>query len=267
MHRFKLWAILPLLIFAWSCEEDNDDNNNEPSATTAAVKMMYDYKFGNDDFALDTYYSLDAGEKVKFSLASFYLSMPNFMDDEGNATPLDPQYIIVRPGDMPTSFGEMEPGHVHMFNFSIGVDEATNTESGATGRQPSDFTDAAHPLAPQPEGMYWSWASGYIFVKLEGEIDYDGDNQADTTFKYHLGVNDLRKDRSETFHSNMTAGEDFEMEMTIDLKRVFDNVDLNTEVLTMTMGGPGPRMLAEKVMSNFNNGVSVAKHGGDGHNH
>ncbi len=254
-----LFALSTLLI---SCEEDdnNTNNNQEPTDTKVTPKFMYDYNFGADDFQLDQYYALDGGAQVSFSLASFYISQPTLVDDNDVETPLTPEYIIVRPGDGPTSFDAIESGHAHRLKFNVGIDAATNTENGASGVQPSDFTDPNHPLAPQPEGMYWSWASGYIFVKLEGAYDYDGDSQADTTFKYHLGVNDLLQVKDVMLHSDMAGGEDFEVDIKLDLKQVFTNLDINTEVLTMTMGGPENKALATKIIQNFANGISVEKH-------
>jgi hypothetical protein len=56
------------------------------------------------------------------------------------------------------------------FKFSLGIDSMTNV-SGAMGGD----------LDPT-KGMYWTWQSGYINVKIEG-IDFSNKND----FVYHLG--------------------------------------------------------------------------------
>ena len=250
---FPLIAFSALLFLA-ACEEE-DENNSNPPAGDPTVSLRYDFNYNGDDFNLNQYYPTEGGAQWRFTLASFYLAKPAIMDDAGNATMLMPEYLIVRPENESSDLGTVAAGHAHMFNIIVGVDEATNTENGAEGKQPSDFSDANHPLSPQPEGMYWSWASGYIFVKLEGEIDYDGDNQADTTFKYHLGTNNLRLDMSTMVHGDLAPGEELEMTMAIDYGMIEDNLDLNTEILTMTMNNVP---LAEKVMANFEKAISFS---------
>lgn len=257
MKKYK-WAIaLSALVLVSACKKDEETNTEpDPTADKVAVTLNYDFNFGTEDFNLDQAYTLDSGGVVKFTLASYYLSKPTIMDDQDNATPLEPEYLIVRPDVVSDDLGFMDPGHAHLFNVSIGVDEATNTENGANGRQPTDFSDANHPLAPQPEGMYWSWASGYIFVKIEGEVDYEGDGVYDNVFKYHLGTNPFRKDRSTMIHSSVEKGQTLNLTMSIDYEKFLENVNLRTEILTMSMGDARP--LGEKMMNQFDAAVSFS---------
>ncbi len=256
LYKWALGLSAVLLIGACDKDDDNNDQNPDPNATKAEVVLNYDFTFGSEAFNLDQAYVLDSGGTVKFSLATYYLSKPVIMDDVGNASPLDPEYLIVRPENTSDDLGMIEAGHTHMFNISIGVDEATNTENGANGRQPTDFTDSDHPLAPQPEGMYWSWASGYIFVKIEGEIDYEGDGTYDNTFKYHLGTNSFRKDRSTMIHGNLEASQTLNMTMHVDYEKFLEDVNMRTEILTMSMGDGRP--LGEKMMNKFDAAVSFS---------
>lgn len=260
-----------LLIFCFTailfmaCDDEGNENPlPAPNPTTAQVMMHYDFKFGEDDFNLNQDYTLSTGEVVRFSLATYYLSKPVIMDDAGGMTPLDPEYYIVRPDVMMSNMGTMEAGHVHMFNVSIGIDEASNTEDGATGVQPTDFTDANHPLAPQPEGMYWSWASGYIFVKVEGEVDYEADGTFDNTFKYHLGTNEFRKDRSTMLHTDVMAGDTLAITMKVDYEAFLDGVDLQNDFISMSMGAQ--RALGMQMMSKFDSATTFSAGGHGGHN-
>jgi hypothetical protein len=105
--------------------------------------------------------------------------------------------------------------------------------------------------------MYWTWASGYIFVKIEGEVDYEGDGTYDQIFKYHLGLNEFRKDRSTMIHTDVLGGESLDLEMTIDYKEFFQGVDLKTELVTMSMGEG--RTLGLKMMNQFDQALSISK--------
>lgn len=263
--KFKyFFAALGALVIFSSCEKDDEPQSQEPTVQKAPVVLHYDFKYGSDDFNLDQNYTTDNGEIIKFTLATYYLSKPAIMDDADNRTMLDPEYYIVRPDVMMSAMGSIDPGHAHMFNISIGVDEATNTEDGASGVQPTDFSDANHPLAPQPEGMYWSWASGYIFVKIEGEVDYDADGTFDNTFKYHLGTNEFRKDRSLMIHQEVAAGDTLALSMKVDYKEFLKGIDLETEFLTMSMGDARP--LGIKMMNQFDAATSFSVGGGHDHN-
>ncbi len=257
MKNYK-WALaLSALVAVSACKKDDDTTvEPDPNADKVAVVLNYDFNFGADDFVLDQEYTLDSGGVVKFSLATYYLAQPVIMDDAGNSSPLSPEYLIVRPNNTSSDLGYIDPGHAHMFNVSIGVDEATNTENGANGRQPTDFTDSDHPLAPQPEGMYWSWASGYIFVKIEGEVDYEGDGTFDNVFKYHLGTNPFRKDRSTVLNLNLEKAQTLQLTMHIDYEKFLEDVNMRTEILTMSMGDQRP--LAEKMMNKFDAAVSFS---------
>lgn len=57
--------------------------------------------------------------------------------------------------------------------FTLGIDSATNV-SGALGGD----------LDPT-KGMYWTWQSGYVNVKIEGRSDWTPNK--DRRFQYHLG--------------------------------------------------------------------------------
>lgn len=252
------WAYALLAVaFIAACTKDDDTTDEpDPNANKAGIQLSYDFDFGTEPFNLNQAYVLDSGGTVRFTLATFYLSQPALMDDAGTATPLMPEYLIVRPDDISDDLGTVEPGHAHMFRLSIGIDEATNTENGANGRQPTDFTDPDHPLAPQAEGMYWSWASGYIFVKIEGEVDYESDGVYDNTFKYHLGTNPFRKDRSTMLHTSLDAGQTLDINLKVDYEKFLEDVNMRTEILTMSMGDQRP--LAEKMMNQFDSAVSFS---------
>lgn len=260
--KFKYFFLAILaLTFLSSCEDDDTTTQEEPKVESAQVILHYDFNYDGNGFALNQNYTTDSGYVIRYTLASFYLAKPNIMDDADNVTQLDPEYYIIRPDVMMSDMGTIAPGHAHMFNVSIGVDEATNTEDGVNGMQPTDFSDVNHPLAPQPEGMYWSWASGYIFVKIEGEVDYEGDGTFDQTFKYHLGTNDFRKDRSLMVHQDLADGDTLAITMSVDYKAFLQGINLHDEVLTMSMGAERP--LGIKMMDQFDAATtfSVGGHG------
>lgn len=197
LSKFSLAIAAFALVFSMgSCKKDEED-----TATDTDLSMHLHYKVGTEDFAYDQVYTID-GVAVKFTLAQFYVSGINIMNDDGEMHSFDDLFLLAKPsqmdyalGTVPASFGD----HLHMLNFNVGVDSVTNSQTEA------DFTsrDANDPLAAQNPGMHWSWNSGYIFVKIEGEVDTDGDGTPDTAANWHIGKNSLLREVSLMAHQDM----------------------------------------------------------------
>jgi pyruvate/2-oxoglutarate dehydrogenase complex dihydrolipoamide acyltransferase (E2) component len=70
--------------------------------------------------------------------------------------------------------GEKVPvGTYTAIEYTIGVDSTRNVSGAQTGA-----------LAPS-NGMFWSWLTGYIFIKAEGTSPESGASNGE--FKYHIG--------------------------------------------------------------------------------
>ncbi|WCL81407.1 hypothetical protein PPO43_15635 [Saprospira sp. CCB-QB6] len=240
LSKFSLAIAAFALVFSMgSCKKD------EETATDTDLSMHLHYKVGTEDFAYDQVYTID-GVAVKFTLAQFYISGVNIMDDDNNMHSFEDLYILAKPsqmdyalGTIPASFGD----HLHMLKFNIGVDSLTNSQTEA------DFTsrDANDPLAAQNPGMHWSWSSGYIFVKIEGEVDTDGDGTPDTAANWHIGTNNMLREVSLMAHQDM-EGEEATIEVEFDLATVLTNTDLANDYSTHTMNN---MPLATKVANNM----------------
>lgn len=137
--------------------------------------------------------------------------------------------------------------------FGIGVPEAFNMD-----HDPAEYPND-HVLGFNgTEGMFWSWASGYIFVKFEGKTALDGDatNLLDP-YAFHVG-NDM-------FYTEITLNKAFEIgEARTSLDVVFhceqflqgsdDTIDLSQDYITHTMDN---MPLADRFIVLFRNAVSI----------
>lgn len=77
----------------------------------------------------------------------------------------DPESMVIAIPEMPKKYDEVR--------FNLGIDSTTNA-SGVHG-------DDLDPT----KGMYWTWQSGYINFKLEGQSDLCPNERK--AFTYHLG--------------------------------------------------------------------------------
>lgn len=223
-----------------SCDKDDDDDSTTPPSTKADFALHFDHTFNNQTFSLNQNFTLGTGEIVKFSTAQFYVSNIRLMDDEQNMTTFEDPFVLVDPSVGHKHIGEMEASHYHMVMLNVGIDSVTNNT-----KQPIDFPDG-HPLSAMVDHMWWSWNSGYIFFKLEGEVDRDGDGTFDDNFLYHIGTDANLIDKQKMMHSTVNAGDELEVHIKIDYSDFFNNVDMTNELEARMM----PPALVSKMVSN-----------------
>ena len=247
--KFSKLIVLGLSIglMVVACKKDDDPTTTTPTTNTKAKLALHiDHKFNNETFALDQNFTLGGGEIVKFSVAQFYISNIRLMDDDQNMTPFTDKFLLIKPSVSHAEIGEMEAHHYHMIMLNLGIDSITNVS-----KQPTDFADG-HPLAAQLPGMWWSWAAGYIFYKLEGQIDIDADGTFDDSFEYHIGTNPNLIAKQKMLHTNAAAGEELMVHMKVDYAKFFDNLDLSTEL----QAHMGPPLVVAKIVTNTSNAIT-----------
>jgi len=86
---------------------------------------------------------------------------------------------------------------------------------------PAQFPNE-HPLGVAGSaGMYWTWASGYIFSKYEGKIENENGDLL-TPIALHAGTDTLYREVILEFDSNMsiTHNQNYEFNLELDLARV-----------------------------------------------
>ncbi len=241
-NYFALMAAI--ILFLTSCKEDKKED--PPTNTKAELAFHFDHKMGTSDFDLNKDFVLGTGETVNLNFAKFYISGITLLDDLGNETPID-KYILVDHHTHHVEIGKFDPQHVHMVRFNIGVDSAANHLDPLT-------YEASHPLAPKSPTMHWAWASGYIFSKFEGTVDVNSDGAVDDTLVYHIGLDMMLRNVTGKQHVDIEAGEELTVDIEIDYAKIFDGLDLTTEVSTRSFNDP---VLAEKVANNFQNAITI----------
>lgn len=101
--------------------------------------------------------------------------------------------------------------------FGLGVPSEINLMQDPPAQFPNE-----HPLGVAGSaGMYWTWASGYIFSKYEGKIENENGDLL-TPIALHAGTNTLYREVILEFDSNMsiTHNQNYEFNLELDLARV-----------------------------------------------
>lgn len=118
--------------------------------------------------------------------------------------------------------------------FHLGIDSLTNV-SGAVGGD----------LDPT-KGMYWSWQSGYINFKLEGNSPLC--NTRNHEFQFHLGGYSAPFASMQTVYLPLTAKQ--KANILFDVQKLLSAIDLSVQQSIMIPGGDAVA-LSRLVASSF----------------
>lgn len=121
------------------------------------------------------------GVETQINLLQFYVSGISLVSADGDTVTSD-TYLLVKPENDVYAIGDFPPGDYTRVIFHVGVDSLTNHAD------PSQY-NLGDPLGAQTPTMHWGWSFGYIFMRIDGEVDADGDGTPNpaSTFEMHTG--------------------------------------------------------------------------------
>jgi hypothetical protein len=192
------------------------------------------------------------GDSYTITTFKYYVSNVVLTDEGGKATNLPDSYYLINAADslsLNPQINNIPAGKYKAISFTIGVDSARNFAGAQTGA-----LDPAH-------GMFWSWNSGYIFLKMEGESAQSKAKLHKLTF--HIGGvkqphNTIRAfsqtlDEPLVIAANKTA----EMNIETNAAALFKGkTTIDFSKLSFTMGGANSVLVAD----NYNDGLFKITH-------
>jgi hypothetical protein len=173
--RHALPLLFPLLLFVNAAFCQNESVSLDGSAQInihfLAFVSQRPLKFGQA-------YTSDAGEIFSVDKFRFYISHAGMSPDgwELRSSVLynDKSYLIdFSDSNLCGLTLYIGPGNYHSLSFLLGIDSIQNTNGAHDG-----------PLDPM-NGMYWTWNSGYVNFKLEGNSPVSPLPQH--AINYHIG--------------------------------------------------------------------------------
>ncbi len=160
-----------------ACGDDDDDHH--PSATEQPISVEFEH-LGSDGAALvyGKAYRNAAGQPYVIDSLKYYVSNVKLTRADGSIWTAPKAYYLIRATSAPADNQVIEIpavplGTYKSLTFSVGVDSLANH----TGDKPG----VLNPIY----NMFWSWASGYKFLVMEGEYRPVGDTARALT--YHIG--------------------------------------------------------------------------------
>lgn len=178
-----------MLLAAFSltaCKEEDHVHASEDIDPNRKGNIMieFDNRVGNLNLVLDSmFYYNSYNQNYSISKFDYFISNIVLINENGSKyiVPQDSSYFLLKESNSSSreiNLNNVPEGNYTGIEFIVGVDSLRNTMS-------LDKRTGALDPGGEAAGMYWTWNSGYIFVKMEGKF-------VDTTavpqmFLYHIG--------------------------------------------------------------------------------
>lgn len=245
MKKSYLLLLLAATIGFTACKKEEEITPGDKGTLTLEMEHV----FGSNEFELNAanYYTTAAGEQVKFSTFKYYVSNIVLTKSDGSTWVQPESYYLVNAADAAStmlSIADVPAGDYTGVTFTIGVDSTRNVSGAQTG------------ALSTTNGMFWSWNSGYIFLKAEGECP----QSSDSSFVYHIGgyagANKAQRIVNLSFNgaqSQVRKGASPQVHLSVDVANFFNGttnlVVANGSMLMMP--GAGAAAIADRYQNMF----------------
>ena len=192
-------------------------------AQTEGISVSFVPVFGENSLELEKYYPISENDSVMIEGFKWYISQVALLQN-GESVWEEPKsyHLLEVEKENTLAFSlPVPPGLVfNQLRFSLGIDSLTNV-SGAMGGD----------LDPS-RGMYWTWQSGYINLKLEGRSNLCQNRNHE--FGFHLGGYDLENNALQTLVLPVNEGR--KIAIRADIQPFLSNINLTKQAQTMSPG-------------------------------
>ena len=200
-----------------SCNNEDDDNKvNSPILNFTAT-------YNSEPLVmLDKVYDYEDGMNLRLQLFQFFITDVRLIDESGEATSpfLDVALInfanntnrAAATAGIEIQLKDVPFGKYTGIKFGVGVNPDLNKT------KPENYTPG-HPLTDH----YWEAASSYVFSKIEGNADLEGNGDYSTKLTFHVGGNPRYREAVFTKDININVDGNTPIAFNIDLKDVLVN--------------------------------------------
>ncbi len=247
-----LFAALMVSAIMTSCEKkDPPSPDPVPEDGTGKVKLEFANKVGSSNLSLnDQSYVNEHGDTFKVSIFDYYITNVKLNGAKGTYTESESYHLIKQEDATSLSFdlSDVPYDTYTSVTLMIGVDSLRNVSGAQSGA-----LDPAH-------GMFWTWSTGYIMVKMEGTSPQSG--ASNKGLIYHAagfaGANATQRTVTLTFPTAITVSKsgDNHVHIDADVNAMFKspNVIDFASHYTINSVGTNAKMLAD----NYANMLTVS---------
>jgi len=151
---------LVMIVFLLGCNDD-EPVKDDPKPTNGSLTVNLAHSFKSAPFNLTSNFVTDLNDTIKFSAFIYYISNVSLQNDAGTWVNLG-NYNLVDfsdPNSSKLTLTNLPGGKYKKLRFMVGVDSIANSTGAQEG--------ALNPS----NGMFWSWATGYIFIRMQGRFN------------------------------------------------------------------------------------------------
>ena len=202
MKKSSFITQISIIIFAVTClvftSCKKDEVTPEPAATTGSVSVKLEHKWVDlaTNFTLNMEYIHPlTDDTLNFTTMKYYISNLKLKKSDGTWWTQPESYFLVDLENQSSTnlmMSNVPLGTYTELSYTFGVDSTRNVSGAQTG---------ALSIA---NNMFWSWNSGYIFMKAEGTSV----NSTSGSYSFHLGgftgVNNVVSSRNDVFNIQST---------------------------------------------------------------
>jgi hypothetical protein len=185
--------------------------------------------FGASPLKIGNNYTNSSNETFTLTTLDYFISNIALERQDGSiyTLPQEETYFLIKlsEGSNPLlNLKNIPLGEYKSLSFVLGIDSLRNTMEPA--RRTGDLD-----VGGRAEGMYWTWNTGYIFLKMEGTSEVVPDAQ-DKRFYFHIGgyggfsaptINNLRSIKIAFPQENLkiSAGKNPILHFKVDASKIF----------------------------------------------
>ena len=180
----KIAFVALLLGLVVACKKKQNVDPAPNPNMKGSIELEFENFVGTQAFQLNTSYTNpNTNESFTPTMLRYFISNIQFKTNQGvvYTVPQANSYFLLdieKPETLKFTISDIPEGDYNEITFMVGVDSTRNTK-------PVEERTGNLDIAGTAAGMYWSWNSGYIFVKMEGTSPQSA--APDNKFRYHIG--------------------------------------------------------------------------------
>jgi hypothetical protein len=255
LNIIPLLATFTLLItLSASCKKDPP--LPEPESPLGTLEIRFNPTMNGVPLEGNSLFMGPNGKRMLIENLKFYWSDMYLRQGSDSILAKDVEFVDLISGALSYRF-DVAPGTYTSMSYAVGLNPTLN------GTNNPNYDEAqwplSHPLSIY-NGMYWSWATGYIFSKVEGKTDTsEAQNQTPTfTWFYHSGLDSLYSPNVLN-NLNLTIEKDQTtvLQLNLEVNDIFsqpgDTINMQTDYFTHTTDN---LELARKVIRNLSKSIT-----------
>jgi hypothetical protein len=248
---FSFLLAIAVISTASNCKRETPVNPvvNQNSGTLA---MNFKALYANKPLVINQVYDYN-GKKIRFTRLQFLMSYDLGLLDSpvGEVLPQTAAIKFTNLTDTASAAAGISTDFTLVnktwgsLNFAIGVPKIQNA------KLPKDFTI---PDALADGGNFWDAWQSYIFTKIEGSIDKDGDGIFETGITLHTGGNDAFTPMKFVKSVPILGGKTTTVNFELNVNELVKNIDLATVNSSHQVGDVATMKI---IMGNFPTALTV----------